>query len=159
MCPRCFRSDSSPIHSVALSPTDRLHKSFSCNTYESPRKCWKQKTYRTAKPFRCNTYENTGGGCGGAFFHFEIRHSLLVTILKSFLFTPLQTVLRHGSLSTLFQSIGYAFFSLQRRVYPLPHYVVTSYIGEEGALAVDGDLKAEGRGRRKKLETRRQKRE
>src|SRR6266851_8728459 len=29
-------------------------KSFSCNTYGSPRKCCKQKTYGQAKPFRCN---------------------------------------------------------------------------------------------------------
>jgi hypothetical protein len=35
-------------------------KSFSCNTYGSPRKCCKQKTYRLAKPFRCNTYKNSG---------------------------------------------------------------------------------------------------
>src|SRR5258706_9006049 len=27
-------------------------KSFSCNTYVSPRKCCKQKTYATRKPFR-----------------------------------------------------------------------------------------------------------
>src|SRR6266852_2858578 len=37
-------------------------KSFSCNTYESPRKCCKQKTYGLAKPFRCNTYKKQGVG-------------------------------------------------------------------------------------------------
>jgi len=37
-------------------------KSFSCNTYGSPRKCCKQKTYCQAKSFRCNTYKNTGEG-------------------------------------------------------------------------------------------------
>src|SRR6266849_139205 len=37
-------------------------KSFSCNTYGSPRKCCKQKTYGQAKPFRCNTYKKRGGG-------------------------------------------------------------------------------------------------
>ena len=37
-------------------------KSFSCNTYGSPRKCCKQKTYGQAKPFRCNTYKKQGGG-------------------------------------------------------------------------------------------------
>ncbi len=37
-------------------------KSFSCNTYGSPRKCCKQKTYGLAKPFRCNTYKKQGGG-------------------------------------------------------------------------------------------------
>jgi len=37
-------------------------KSFTCNTYGSPRKCCKQKTYGTAKPFRCNTYRKPGVG-------------------------------------------------------------------------------------------------
>src|SRR6266478_155028 len=37
-------------------------KSFSCNTYGSPRKCCKQKTYGQAKPFRCNTYKKRGEG-------------------------------------------------------------------------------------------------
>ena len=37
------------------------HKSFNCNTYESPRKCCKQKTYNRAKLFRCNL-RKTGGG-------------------------------------------------------------------------------------------------
>jgi hypothetical protein len=41
-------------------------KSFNCNTYGSPRKCCKQKTYGAAKPFRCNTYKKQGGwGCYG----------------------------------------------------------------------------------------------
>ena len=31
------------------------------NTYGSPRKCCKQKTYSLAKPFRCNTYKKLGG--------------------------------------------------------------------------------------------------
>jgi hypothetical protein len=35
-------------------------KSFSCNTYGSPRKCCKQKTYGQAKSFRCNTYKKQG---------------------------------------------------------------------------------------------------
>src|SRR6267378_8462148 len=38
------------------------HKSFSCNTYESPPKYCKQKTYGVAKLFRCNTYKKQGGG-------------------------------------------------------------------------------------------------
>src|SRR5260370_25530353 len=37
-------------------------KSFRCNTYRSPRKCCKQKTYCLAKPFRCNTYKKHGAG-------------------------------------------------------------------------------------------------
>jgi hypothetical protein len=36
--------------------------SFSCNTYGSPRKCCKQKTYGLAKSFRCNTYKKPGWG-------------------------------------------------------------------------------------------------
>jgi hypothetical protein len=48
-----------PLHSV-LAPY--CFKSFSCNTYGSPHKCCKQKTYGLAKPFRCNTYKNTGVG-------------------------------------------------------------------------------------------------
>src|SRR6266852_6151992 len=35
---------------------------FRINTYESSRKCCKQRTYRLAKSFRCNTYEKQGGG-------------------------------------------------------------------------------------------------
>jgi hypothetical protein len=35
-------------------------KSFSCNTYVSPRKCCKQRTYGLAKSFRCNTYKKQG---------------------------------------------------------------------------------------------------
>ena len=37
-------------------------KSFSCNTYGSPRKCCKQKTYGRTNPFRCNTYKKPGVG-------------------------------------------------------------------------------------------------
>src|SRR5713226_158213 len=51
-----------PSQAVISSPTLRLHKSFSCNTYGSPRKCCKQKTYGRAKSFRCNTYKKRGVG-------------------------------------------------------------------------------------------------
>ncbi len=57
-------SDSSkifPSRTAAFSPILRLHKSFSCNTYGSPRKCCKQKTYVLSKSFRCNTYKKQGG--------------------------------------------------------------------------------------------------
>jgi hypothetical protein len=47
---------------VTSSSTLRPHKSSSCNTYGSPRKCCKQKTYGLAKPFRCNTCKKQGGG-------------------------------------------------------------------------------------------------
>src|SRR6266446_4635992 len=50
------------FHEVTSSPTVRLRKSFTCNTYGSPRKCCKQKTYRRANSFRCNTYKKQGGG-------------------------------------------------------------------------------------------------
>jgi len=35
-------------------------KSFSCNTYRSPHKCCKQKTYGIARFVRCNTYKKPG---------------------------------------------------------------------------------------------------
>src|SRR6267378_1573144 len=38
------------------------HKSFSCNTYGSPPKYYRQKTYGVAKLFRCHTYKKQGGG-------------------------------------------------------------------------------------------------
>jgi len=65
--PRPPGSPSSPVkafpsQTVPFSPAVRHHKSFSCNTYESPRKCCKQKTYSLAKPFRCNTYKKHRGG-------------------------------------------------------------------------------------------------
>ena len=41
-------------------------KSFSSNTYGSPRKCCKQKTYGLSKPFRCNTYKKQGVGAVGS---------------------------------------------------------------------------------------------
>jgi len=49
-------------HKVTCSPTVRVRKSFSCNTYGFPRKCCKQKTYGRANSFRCNTYKKQGGG-------------------------------------------------------------------------------------------------
>ena len=51
--------------SFGLSPNSQTapcpSKPFICNTYESPRKCCKQKTYGQTNSFRCNTYKNTGG--------------------------------------------------------------------------------------------------
>ena len=43
-------------------PTILFPNFFSCNTYGSPRKCCKQRTYGIAKPFRCNTYKKHVGG-------------------------------------------------------------------------------------------------
>src|SRR5713226_7898049 len=54
---RSYREDPDPVGATAHSSL----KSFSCNTYEAPRKCCKQKTYVIAKPFRCNTYKKPGG--------------------------------------------------------------------------------------------------
>src|SRR5882724_1475856 len=55
----------SPHPTQLLSPpTGNPPKSFSCNTYESLRKCCKQKTYGRAKSFSCNTYKKQGGGWG-----------------------------------------------------------------------------------------------
>src|SRR6266852_9688147 len=51
----------SPLITLYRSSTHHCFKSFSCNTYQSSRKCCKQKTYVAAKPFRCNTYKKHGG--------------------------------------------------------------------------------------------------
>ena len=51
-----------PYLATSLCPCSLLLKSFSCNTYGSPRKCCKQKTYGLTKPFRCNTYKKHRGG-------------------------------------------------------------------------------------------------
>jgi len=51
-----------PTDHCPLTTAHHSFKSFSCNTYESPRKCCKQKTYAPAKPFRCNTYKKPGVG-------------------------------------------------------------------------------------------------
>ena len=59
----------SPFQLLISKPltSQNCFKSFSCNTYASPRKCCKQKTYGLAKPFRCNTYKKQGGwGQSGA---------------------------------------------------------------------------------------------
>ncbi len=51
-----------PLHRYLVPPYILFSKSFNCNTYGSPRKCRKQKTYGVNKPFRCNTYKKQGGG-------------------------------------------------------------------------------------------------
>ena len=51
-----------PYLVTSLLPFSLFLKSFSRNTYGSPRKCCKQKTYGMAKPFRCNTYKKQGVG-------------------------------------------------------------------------------------------------
>ncbi len=59
----CFLfSKPCPYLVTSLLPYFLFSKSFICNTYASPRKCCKQKTYGKAKPFRCNTYRKHGGG-------------------------------------------------------------------------------------------------
>src|SRR6266403_4702693 len=50
-----------PSETFTFSPTVPPHKSFSCNTYGSPRKCCKQRAYTISKSFRCNTYKKQGG--------------------------------------------------------------------------------------------------
>ena len=60
-----FRRSDNPsfrYHVISLPPYLFFSKPFSCNTYGSPRKCCKQKTYGLANPFRCNTYKKPGGG-------------------------------------------------------------------------------------------------
>ncbi len=56
-----------PVPSRYLSPALRPHKSFSCNTYGSPRKCCGQKTYGLAKPLN-DTYKKPGEGAVGNVF-------------------------------------------------------------------------------------------
>src|SRR6266446_1617902 len=70
LAPTCPKETRRICHSPSplLLPTDHrplttTHyslKSFRYNTYASPRKCCKQKTYAVAKPFRCNTYKKQG---------------------------------------------------------------------------------------------------
>src|SRR6267143_6800384 len=43
-----------------LPPCIVFSNPFICNTYGTPRKCCKQKTYRMRKPFSCNTYKKQG---------------------------------------------------------------------------------------------------
>src|SRR6266446_9790236 len=48
-----------PPHSVTLSPAERPHKPFSCNTYGSLRRCCKQRIYTISKSFSCNRVEKS----------------------------------------------------------------------------------------------------
>src|SRR5260370_42591615 len=49
-------------HKVTCSPTVRVRKSFSCNTYGFPRKCCKQKTYGRLTPLDATLTKNRGVG-------------------------------------------------------------------------------------------------
>jgi len=49
-----------PDHVGVTAPS--RSKSFRCNTYESPRKCCKQKTYSLPESFRCNLQKTRGRG-------------------------------------------------------------------------------------------------
>src|SRR5216683_5410824 len=76
------------------------HKSFSCNTYEYPRKCCKQKTYSMGKPFRCNTYKKQGATPPAfrpsPFAPPALHHSYFLThFLTHFLTSLLPRLLRH----------------------------------------------------------------
>ncbi len=84
---------------------------FSCNTYGSPRKCCKQKTYGTAKPFRCNTYKKHRGP-------FDVRRADDGYGSIPFIFFILQAHRHNGLESSPLQSIRCARFSSRRRVYP-----------------------------------------
>src|SRR6266851_8927102 len=53
-----------PYLVTSLLPFSLFLKSFSRNTYGSPRKCCKQKTYGLAKPFRCKTNKKHRGWGG-----------------------------------------------------------------------------------------------
>jgi hypothetical protein len=56
----CFKSAHYLV--TSLPPCFLFSKSFSRNTYGSPRKCCKQKTCTSANLFRCNTYIKYGVG-------------------------------------------------------------------------------------------------
>src|SRR5713226_5250583 len=58
---RTTRWDIPTLSGPCRGPGRDCFKSFSCNTYGSPCKCCRQKTYGLARPFRCNTYKKQGG--------------------------------------------------------------------------------------------------
>jgi hypothetical protein len=70
-------------------------KSFTCNTYESARKCCKQKTYDLTKPFSCNTYKKRG--VGSPIPELVTCHSTLATAVKFFVFKLLRTLLHFSA--------------------------------------------------------------
>jgi hypothetical protein len=41
---------------------EHAFKSFSCNTYRTPRKCCKEKTYAMTNSLKCYTYKKQGWG-------------------------------------------------------------------------------------------------
>jgi hypothetical protein len=97
-------------------------KFFSCNTYGSPRKCCKQKTYGLTKPFRCNTYEKHRGRVLsiGTF-----RPSDLPTCFPSIpiLFTFLRTLLHFRKIQLFsFQAIPHSLPKTPGGVYPHPSH-------------------------------------
>src|SRR5258708_25440444 len=65
------------------------HKSFSCNTYGSPRKCCKQKTYGRDNSFSCNTYKKVGGGTSFKPKAYLPSEALFVRSLPRYLFPSL----------------------------------------------------------------------
>src|SRR5712692_7930654 len=130
----------SPFQLLISKPltSQKCLKSFRCNTYGSPRKCCKQKTYRLAKPFRCNTYKKQGGTS------FEPKGSLpprlscssdVQTLRRAnvstcfpaipFPFNHLRTLLHNGRHVSAFLSITCALFPSRRRVYPPSSHFVT----------------------------------
>src|SRR6266849_989847 len=66
-----------PLHSVL---TPYYFKSFRCNTYGTPRKCCKQRTYCIAKSFRCNTYKKHGGKGSRLWL---TRNAISITVLSN----------------------------------------------------------------------------
>ena len=116
-------SNSSKIfsaHPITFLPTPRPRKSFIGNTYGSPRKCCKQKTYDLAKPFSCNTYKKHGGGLVIMVNQvLETSHPSLGAAFKFFVLTLLRTLLHFFALSensTLLFSSDSALFHKNRGV-------------------------------------------
>jgi hypothetical protein len=66
--------------------------SFRSNTYDTPRKCCKQKTYGTVKSFRCNTYKKHRGW--GSLWLTRVPFGVECGGLPPLFFTPLSAPLR-----------------------------------------------------------------
>jgi hypothetical protein len=85
-CQRCSNSLTTfPSRIVTPSPTPPPHKSFCRNTYESARKCCKQKTYSKPNSFKCNTYKKPRGHCFHRVLRASRRGGLSICLPRSFL--------------------------------------------------------------------------
>jgi hypothetical protein len=85
-CQRCSNSLTTfPSRIVTPSPTPPPRKSFCRNTYESARKCCKQKTYSKPNSFKCNTYKKPRAHCFHRVLRASRRGGLSICLPRSFL--------------------------------------------------------------------------